>query len=310
MIIRIDAFFAVVLISLLLVSGVFADGYDTSISWKGWKISSNEDIFLSKKHNSYPLTYLVDGNPANTWVFSGTGQHEMYDTRPKQPWIEIATSKIVDSIWIMNGYNRSRELFNRNNRIIQMQVVVNNRFVKTVELSDKMGWHKISIPRQRIHTLRLVAKKQIIGRDNDTCISELALYNSNKKIEMNLPKNVIYTTGAECGEDGEWAIMSIAGRKLANWFGDRLYYSNKTGNLTAGLDVVNIYTGATWIWVLDRITGDLIYHKPPKLRYKDDYTDDIEWIGNNRLKVFINHPKPTKDNPDNETYYVQVIEVE
>ncbi len=192
----------IALVAVVTTPGL-CDGTATLISWPGWTCSSTEDLSLGRKHTSFPLTYLFDNDPATAWVFSGTGKHA--ETGRTGFAIDLSRDEgeravIVDGIWIMNGYNKSRELFARNNRITELQVYVNWKLVKTVALADSMGWHKISIPQQPVKDMALRFTKFARGRDDDVCVSEIALYDRGKKVGLKMPKAVEFTEGnTDCG---------------------------------------------------------------------------------------------------------------
>ena len=75
-----------VLAALLVWVPAYAEGWSTYVEWHQWTIRSNEYLNVGQKHTSYPLTYLVDGDPRTAWVFSGTQasvkMSEMSDGRP------------------------------------------------------------------------------------------------------------------------------------------------------------------------------------------------------------------------------------
>jgi hypothetical protein len=205
----------------LLALPVLGEGLPTTIHWSGWLVWSTESLYLGRKHSLFPMTYPFDGNPATTWVFSGTGKHAEYEDKGYALDIERDPDKkavMMDSIWIMNGYNKSRELFLRNNRIVQLKLYVNEKFLKTVRLSDSMGWHRISIPRQRVRDIKLQFTKFARGRDNDVCMSEIALYDKGRKIDLKMPKAVEFSEG-DCPDaaDNLFSLIDRSGTSLAEY---------------------------------------------------------------------------------------------
>jgi hypothetical protein len=47
-----------------------------------------------------------------------------------------------------------------------------------------MGWHSVSVPRQKASTflIEMIGVRKGSGQDNDICISEIAFYNRGKRI--------------------------------------------------------------------------------------------------------------------------------
>lgn len=257
----------------LLIVGLVAlalpalcDGAPTMILWSGWNCASTEDVFLGRKHTSFPLTYLFDGKPATTWVFSGTGKHGLSGREGYGLHLSFDEDRMkpvmVDSIWIMNGYNKSRELFLRNNRITEMKLYVNQRLLRKVSLTDKMGWHRISIPRQWVGEMYMQFTRLAKGRDNDVCVSELALYDRGKKIDLKMPQAVMYTEG-DVHYGQVWRVISRSGKRIAKddskWGPDW----SPSGKRIAGCSYVK---GIWHLWVVDATAGRVIYDRPSPLQ--------------------------------------------
>ncbi len=186
-----------------------ADYAPTSISWmepgckQGWIISSNEDLWVGRTHTSYPLTYLVDDDPATAWVFSGK---DRYGTRQYNPFhhhpglgIEAKRPVALDSIALMNGYNKSPELFAKNDRITKVRLYSGETRIASADLPDEMGWHTIHFPRQKVRQLRIEFVRIERGTIDDICVSGLALWDGENRVDMHMPKVVKFTEGSECG---------------------------------------------------------------------------------------------------------------
>lgn len=287
-----------ILFAILILSALPAlcDGTDTLIQWPGWTVSSTECIDYGHKHTSFPLTNLFDDNQDTAWVFSGLGVG--WDGKAGEFALTLERSEcrgpvFADSIWIMNGYNKSQKLFLRNNRIIQLKLHINERFIKTVTLNDSMGWHKISIPRQSIKEIVLHFTKFQKGRDNDICISELALYNGSEKINFKMPRTVIYTPGSECGCGQAWYAVNWDGKRIASNDTEGLPRWSPNGKHVAGFsqNSQNIWR----LWVIDGINGRVIYDKaspvqePFDLVWKNNQSfrlqSELEELGGKLIKI-------------------------
>lgn len=282
---------ALSIVLLLVPLAALCDGTGTQISWPGWTLTSTEELFLGHKHTSFPLTYLFDNNPATTWVFSGTGKH----AEDHEGGYALTLSRddekkgvMMDSVWIMNGYNRSPELFLRNNRILQLKLYINQRYIKPVALSDSMGWHRISFPRQRVTELKLRFTKFDKGRDNDVCVSEIACYDQGDKVDLKMPKAVLFTKGdGDCGCGQEYGIIDVKGKWLGSY--DMQTFDDPwspSGRYIAGLD--------DYVSIIDTSTGKVVVNAPISLG-KSSYVDEVDWDGDAKLEVCICTTLPKLD---------------
>ncbi len=309
------------LLGLIAVSGctrALAEGWDTFVEWRGWNISSNEGLWAGRKHTAYPLTYLVDGDPNTAWVFSGiqagAKDYSYYHPGPYHQWIQFDGRVYADRLSIMNGYNRSKKLFQRNNRITQINLIINEEPVKTVVLADRMGWHDISFPRQLCRSIRLVFTGVQKGPDNDTCISEVVLHDRGKKIDFGLPKMVLLSPG-EVG-DADWIdnyyIATVSGKIAFGVDGETLPAWSPSHRRIAFPD--SKQSGGVWIRIVDLVEGRSIYYKRLAVLSKNDYIlglDDMKWTGETVLSVEITHPTGRKDNngEEIETVYTRKIKI-
>ena len=185
----------------------YNDGYrSTTVWWKNWVIRSSEELYERKSAKvDFPLTNLFDNDPRTTWA-DGNPRRTL---RSQSPWrtrfalnVQAQNSARIDELWIMNGDNRSRDLFKRNDRIAEMQIWINDIKVKTVRIFDHMGWHKIKLPPNNFHSVGLLFTgiRKGAGPDNNVCVSELALRYEGRKIDMKLPQLVFFEDGNESGD--------------------------------------------------------------------------------------------------------------
>ena len=164
----------------------------TSAQVGKWTISSSEvpgeEDATSRKYPHFKLAHMMDNNAATPWVFRGQGQKNTFSpTWGKRHALSFYRDKAVeiDEIRIMNGYNKRRDLFWRNDRVVRMGIAVNGKKIKVANLSDKMGWHRVSVPRGKADNivLEFVGVRKGRGADNDICVSELAFYNRGKRVK-------------------------------------------------------------------------------------------------------------------------------
>ncbi len=171
------------------------DGGDedvTSAQIKGWTVSSSEvpgeEDRTSLRWPHFKLPHLMDGDAKTPWVFRGQGQKAAFEPSWGARFalnFERETPVLVDEIRIMNGYHKRPDLFWRNDRVVQIGIALNGKKLKTANLSDKMGWHSISIPRSNVSTLLLefIGVRKGKGADNDVCLSEIAFFNHGRQIK-------------------------------------------------------------------------------------------------------------------------------
>jgi len=156
-----------------------------------WNIYSSEvegaQDATSRRFPHFKLAHLMDNDAATPWVFRGQGRKSGFEptwgTRHALQF-EHDTPVEIDEIRIMNGYNKRPDLFRRNDRVVEIGIGMDQKKVKTAVLSDKMGWHSVSIPRRKAASLviEMIGVRKGSGQDNDICISEVAFYNRGKRI--------------------------------------------------------------------------------------------------------------------------------
>jgi len=187
-----------------------ADHVNTGISIPGWSIETSENLYLGSTHTSYPLLNLIDGRPETAWVFSGKKISEQSEeSGAKEYGITITPDKpvLIDGLRLMNGYNKSEQVFHNNDRIVEIKVYDSSSLnwtpkeslVKTAILSDKMGWHSITLPRRKYESLTIVFSGIRKGPESDICVSELQLTTNGRPLAFGDFKAYTRTNGDECG---------------------------------------------------------------------------------------------------------------
>lgn len=287
------------LVFVLVAAAAVADYAPTGIHWKGWLIESSEDLSDGKRHTSYPLTFLFDGDPRTAWVFSGIPQkREASEVEfAREYWhgnyaisLEPETPIRIDALCIMNGYNKSAHAFTTNDRVAAFEIWTGGRYdgarlVKRVALTDKMGWHRVKVPATRFGTLALVFTKRYAGKVHDLCISGLKLESKGKTVDMHMPNLVMASDGSECGCGSNASVMTRSGKKLdcdEQDEGAQGVFS-PDGVHVAGISCEwNSSTSSNaHLWVYNVRTGKrVVWRKAPK---SDDY--EVVWSGNRRLVV-------------------------
>jgi hypothetical protein len=181
---------------------VAADTIPQQVTWPGWTIFSSDDLGFSGKHR-YPVTYIFDGDPSTAWVFKAKFKHvKNEEGSPPAPtqhslMIELEKPTVLDGLRIMNGYNKSEDLYFANDRVVAMEIWSADKRIKTVKLADRMGWHDVSLPHAKYSQIKLVFTGIVKGEMDDICISELRLTRKDLELPVHLTAAVIYATGSE-----------------------------------------------------------------------------------------------------------------
>lgn len=175
--------------------GLACDGGDeetTEAQVGAWTIQSSEapgeEDATSRRFPHFKLAHLMDNNAATPWVFRGQGRKDVFSPSWGTRHALMFSREepiVIDEIRLMNGYNKRPDLFKRNDRVVKIGIAANGTKIKTAILSDKMGWHSVSIPRRKMNdiVIELVGVRKGEGKDNDICLPELAFYNRGKRIK-------------------------------------------------------------------------------------------------------------------------------
>jgi len=154
-----------------------------SPSWPGEKCSSRaqaaaggvacvSSVLDPQFGNRYGPGNLVDVNPATAWVegVKGDGVGEAFVIRFKAP----AT---VSRLHLMNGYNKNRDIFIKNNRVRSFVVTTSGGQSFDVSMSDESGWQTIELPSPVEATWIALEIGDVFrgSKYRDTAISELRI---------------------------------------------------------------------------------------------------------------------------------------
>jgi len=275
------------------------DGYrPTRIWWNEWSVESSEELHGGRAHTDFPLSYLFDGDAKTTWAHSGTGPNELWQ---HGGWrsrfaLRISTENPVpvDELRIMNGDNRRADLFLRNDRIVEMEIWINDKRTKTVRLSDTMGWHKVALPRQKVKEIGLVFTgiRKGKGPDNDVCVSELALYKVGRKVAMRMPRAVMFDQGNYSGDaPHNYFLIARNGRVItrgrqasvdATWSPDNRYVCGVWAPGDGWGD-----TGKDLLWVVNTVGQKVVLRRSLPDRDSSESLINLEWRGNSVVEVTV-----------------------
>lgn len=281
---------------LVLSTPAFADGFH-GYSWPGWKLSSSEITNSESGENNvrngrveFPMSQLIDGDPSTTWAYyeaSDATWKKVHGDKsrkdiPRSVSLHSEKSIVADELWLMNGYNRRADLFKRNDRVVRVRIHLNGKPIKEVALSDKMGWHKIALPGQEFNSLSLdlTGIRKGTGPDNDTCLSELALYSRGKKIKFDLPKALVYTRRGCCGGTGH--LITSGGKVLETGGvgeGASVEWS-PDGRRVAGMGY-DVQRKAAQVWIADAAAPRIVRRD----YFRTNKPNAIKWLSNRKLQA-------------------------
>ncbi|MFI5386374.1 MAG: NADase-type glycan-binding domain-containing protein [Fimbriimonadales bacterium] len=266
-----------------------ADYSPNSVWWRAWGVSA---VDIGKLDSRYTVLNLFDSNPSTTWVLHRTtGKVDI-----PSPWrangftLDTSAPRMVDGFRIMNGYNKSQRLYDLNDAVSEVRVYAGEKLLKTVRLSNRLGWHRVSLPPTRIGetdvnvatdlTFEITGVRK--GKVHDLCISGLQLLDKGKVLPWRLDSAVLFNPGGET-EPGDTELWSLDGKRMVTDRGNSLAgpMINPNGRYIMGTDCPQ---HSISLWVADRNTGAVIYRKrmfsEPNPAYPHIYYDSATWSGN------------------------------
>jgi hypothetical protein len=122
--------------------------------------------------NSYGAQNLFAGSSGDAWV-------EGRDGNGVGEWvtIEFDGMRLVKSITVRNGYQKSNDIFQKNNRVRQLRVMFSQGETQTLSLPDRLGSEQISLPKPvKAYWMKFIIDDVWAGnRYTDTAITKLVV---------------------------------------------------------------------------------------------------------------------------------------
>ena len=121
---------------------------------------------------NYGVENLFSPDPLTAWIegVPGLGVGE---------WISVDfdRSRLVRSIALQNGYQKSPDIFNKNARVQRLKLIFSEGESLSIKLEDRMGWQKIDLNRPiKADWIQFVIEDVYPGsRYTDTAISKLSV---------------------------------------------------------------------------------------------------------------------------------------
>lgn len=273
-----------------------ADHIPTNATWRGITVSTSEEFWAlgRSKEKKYPIHWMFDGKPETAWVYES--KREMPKGAPihfpgkVSVCISMPEDFTVDGLRLMNGYNKSVDLYRGNARITGIEVSVRDwdaggyMVLKRTTLKDEMGWRTVSLPQTKTREIYITVTATKTGPLKDICISELQLLNRGKAIDLKPTEIIVAQNGDECGCGG------------STWFYDRGYgfrreiksefvesFASPNGQRVAAL--YDILVGRQWAGTMTVFDGRAGRELKVKLPSGFVPSRLVRWIGNDTLQV-------------------------
>lgn len=260
---------------IVVVSAVIAqaDSIDTFASWHGWKVETGERAWAKKEDIKYPIWQMFDRDPKTAWVQTGVKSiaKDDYD----KPRVELTFPRAInlDEIRLMNGYNKDEKTFTANSRITDIEILANGERIKATRLSDKMGWHTVSLPKRKYSNLTIRVRSVNHGSDRDIAISEISLLSKGKEVGPPKPTLVVASKGDECGCGKNAELLHTERGKVTATQGESSDLAGSSdGRYFAGVGITKSHKYELWIY--DATLGRKIFTDS----YGDDFTE-LNWVG-------------------------------
>lgn len=274
----------------VLCTGPAALANGASIWWPGWSVSSSEELSGGIKYSrndytpDFPLSLMLDRNPATAWVWSATSRdwdHSVFSS-PRGIRLEPKRAVTINGLRLMNGQNQSEARFRSNARATRIRVTTElshskggSKTSRLFSLPDRRGWHTVKLPRSRVRSLKIefVGVRGPGGPKSDLCISELELLDGARRIDLRMPQAVMFYDGLEgCGSSH---LITRGGRELA---GVTTAIGYQDSWSPSGRYVSGLQGDPGRLWIADAWRGQML---PRALKIKaalGDKLGDKKWL--------------------------------
>lgn len=144
-------------------------------------VSSIFDETVSGETLIYSPLYIADNKMDTAWVegSSSNGENE---------WLlfESEDNFNLSTIQLTNGFAKSESLYNKNNKVAEIQVISSNGDIKIINLDDKIvGFQEFDVNFNNINSVKLIITKVYKGTHyKDLCVSELRFNNERLNLEL------------------------------------------------------------------------------------------------------------------------------
>jgi hypothetical protein len=138
----------------------------------GYETYCVSSVLRSQFGNSYGAQNLFGGSTGNAWVEGrdGSGVGEWIT-------IEFDGMRLVKSITVRNGYQKNKDIFQKNNRVRQLRVMFSQGETQTFSLPDRLGPEQINLPKPvKAYWMKFIIDEVWAGdRYTDTALTKLVV---------------------------------------------------------------------------------------------------------------------------------------
>ncbi len=266
-------FFLIIFLILFTVNISFSDKKHPKVITKKFLIKTSD--YIIKKKYKYKIINLIDNNSKTSFVF----------INKQNMWIEIDflnRKKYIKKVGIISGYTKNKNLFYKNNRIKLLSIKLNNSINEyKIYLNDTTDIQFFDI-QKRISKLKFTIKDVFKGNKyNDTCISEIQIFENEEKDLLNNFNYYIESTG---GEYPQYQICNLLKNNIFN--------PEKAGYYDGIVKIVPSKNFNKFAFETSEVgnQGLLIYDLNKKEYYrllKKYWVQEVKWLNNKLLKATI-----------------------
>lgn len=267
-------------VGFLTANALLSFDYESPrVNWLNWSVGYEYHEDPVAPYHEYFIGNMLDGDPKTAWMVGGRyryvdrGSYADLVADPRGDYvpnlfINFPKTMMVDGIRIMPGYNKSPEIFARNNRITKIafrDAKWSEYFDKdeppiaTATFKDEMGWQTATFAPRELDGIKIEINDWVKGKDNDFCISEIQLLSGGKPVAWQLTPLLLSTAGSECGCGTTWHIVDRTGKAIreagTNEFDT--YASDPSGRYVFSNALTKNFFQ---FYVLDMATGKFIAH--------------------------------------------------
>jgi hypothetical protein len=186
----------------------------------------------SEPAHSYPVRQMLDGDPNTAWMVGGLKVYSQSTDEWVNDFAATISPKLffvfpkplrIDGVRIMPGYNKSTEVFRRNNRITGVSLYsateggqhtyIEKPFRKA-RLKDAMGWQEVKFTPRNATVFQIEVTDFVKGTDNDFCVSEIQFLSGGEPIDWELTPLLLSTSGSQCGCGTMWHVVNREGKAI------------------------------------------------------------------------------------------------
>lgn len=246
---------------------LYGDYKKPYVQYSTLKIATSDEFLV--RDYKYPLNNLFDNDLTTAYVFSGKKDNYLIiDFTDK--------SNYISKLGITAGYLKNKEVFQNNNKITVLELVINGNEKRTLSMQDTFEVQYFDV-NSVITNLRInILEVKKGDKFNDTCISELKFLDKNSS-NINIEGYNILCTG------GEYPNYSILKDKKEVFNPASINYKEGIINVKPSPDFNMFAFETSEVGNM----GLIIYNgtsNKSKILIKDFWVQEVQWLNNETIK--------------------------